>query len=318
MKVKNILISQPEPEDIEKSPYKNLIANYEVNLKFYKLFDVVGISVTEFRQSRIHIKDYTAIIFNSKISVDHFFRMAKELRESIPETMKYFCTTEAIALYLQNYIQYRKRKVFYGAQNFADLIEVIQKHKEEKYLFACSDEKQSEATKLMDKAKIKYTKAPMYRTVAKEMKKDINIEDYDMVVLFSPIGVRALLQNYPDIKDTNIQVAALGPTTQAALTAAGLKLAICAPTKTSPSMAMAIENFLSGKTETVAPKAAPVRKATHTKSASSSTTTKKTKSVISNKAKYKQLMEEKKAKAAAKRAERAAAKESKAALEKDK
>ena len=308
MKIKKILISQPEPADLEKSPYKRLISDYKLDITFYKFFEVVGISATEFRKSRIHLTDYTAVIFNSKNSVDHFFRMAKELREIIPESMKYFCSTEAIALYLQNYIQYRKRKIFFGNQYFADLIDVMSKHREEKYLFPCSDEKQTEYTKLLDKAKFKYTKASMYRSVPRDLKQ-FNLEDFDMIALFSPIGVRSLLKNFPDAKESSVLVAAFGTSTHTALNNAGIKITIAAPTKTSPSMAMAIENYLLGKQQdtvlVVKPSMLKSNKNGHT---SKTTGTKKTKSVFVSKTKYKQLMEEKKAKAAARRAERAAEK----------
>ena len=308
MKIKKILISQPEPTDLDKSPYKKLISDYKLDLTFYKFFEVVGIGATEFRKSRIHITEYSAVIFNSKNSVDHFFRLAKELREVIPESMKYFCSTEAIALYLQNYIQYRKRKIFYGTQYFADLVDVMSKHREEKFLFPCSDEKQTEYTKLLDKAKFKYTKAPMYRSVPRNLKQ-FKLEDYDMIALFSPIGVRSLLINFPDAKDSSIMVAAFGTSTHAALNAAGIKITIAAPTKNSPSMAMAIENYLLGKQQeavlVVKPSSLKNSKSTHS---SKTTGTKKTKSVFASKTKYKQLMEEKKAKAAARRAERAAVK----------
>jgi len=308
MKIKKILISQPEPTDLDKSPYKKLISDYKLDLTFYKFFEVVGIGATEFRKSRIHITEYSAVIFNSKNSVDHFFRLAKELREVIPESMKYFCSTEAIALYLQNYIQYRKRKIFYGTQYFADLVDVMSKHREEKFLFPCSDEKQTEYTKLLDKAKFKYTKAPMYRSVPRNLKQ-FKLEDYDMIALFSPIGVRSLLINFPDAKDSSIMVAAFGTSTHAALNAAGIKITIAAPTKNSPSMAMAIENYLLGKQQeavlVVKPSSLKNSKSTHS---SKTTGTKKTKSVFASKTKYKQLMEEKKAKAAARRAERAAEK----------
>ncbi|MBQ9586574.1 MAG: uroporphyrinogen-III synthase [Bacteroidales bacterium] len=306
MKIKKILISQPEPVDLDKSPYKRLITDFKVDITFYKFFEVVGISATEFRKTRIHLTEYTAVIFNSKNSVDHFFRMAKELREVIPETMKYFCSSEAIAFYLQNYIQYRKRKIFFGNQFFADLIDVMSKHRDEKFLFPCSDEKQTEYTKLLDKAKFKYTKAPMYRSVPRDLKQ-FNLDDFDMVALFSPIGVRSLLLNFPDIKDKNILIAAFGTSTHTALNQAGIKIAIAAPTKNSPSMAMAIENHLMGKQQdavlVVKPSALKNSKTAH---AGKATVAKKTKSVFASKSKYKQLMEEKKAKAAAKRAERAA------------
>jgi uroporphyrinogen-III synthase len=146
MKIKKILVSQPEPADLEKSPYKNLVTKYGVDITFFKFFEVVGLTVSEFRKSRIHLTEYTAVIFNSKNSIDHFFRLAKELREVIPDSMKYFCTSEAIAHYLQNYIQYRKRKIFFGNQYFSELIEILSKHREEKFLFPCSDEKQTEYT----------------------------------------------------------------------------------------------------------------------------------------------------------------------------
>ena len=311
MKLKKILISQPEPADLEKSPYKKLATEFKLDLTFYKFFEVVGITATEFRKSRIHIAEYTAVIFNSKNSVDHFFRMAKDLRESIPESMKYFCSTEAIALYLQNYIQYRKRKIFFGTQYFADLIDVMSKHRDEKFIFPCSDEKQTEYTKLLDKAKFKYTKAPMYRSVPRDLK-HFKLEDFDMIALFSPIGVRSLIQNFPNAKESSILVAAFGSSTHAALNAAGIKITIAAPTKNSPSMAMAIENYLLGKQQeavlVVQPTALKSTKTTHTTTPTKAIGTKKTKSVFASKTKYKQLMEEKKAKAAARRAERAAEK----------
>lgn len=308
MKVKKILISQPEPVDLEKSPYRRLINDHKLDLTFYKFFEVVGIDATEFRKSRIHITEYTAVIFNSKNSVDHFFRMSKELREVVPETMKYFCSTEAIALYLQNYIQYRKRKIFFGGQYFADLVDVMTKHREEKFLFPCSDEKQTEYTKLLDKAKFKYTKAAMYRSIPRDLKQ-FKLEDFDMIALFSPIGVRSLLINFPNVKESSVMVAAFGASTHAALNAAGIKITVAAPTKSSPSMATAIENYILGKQQesvlVVKPSSLKSTKTTHT---TKTTGTKKTKSVFASKTKYKQLMEEKKAKAAARRAERAAQK----------
>lgn len=317
MKVKKILISQPAPADLEKSPYKNLVSKHGVDITFFKFFDVVGLPVSEFRKTRIHLTEYTAIIFNSKNSVDHFFRLAKELRETIPDTMKYFCTTEAIALYLQNYIQYRKRKIFFGNQFFSELIEILGKHREEKFLFPCSDEKQTEYTKLLDKNKFKYTKATMYTSVPKDLT-HLNLKDYDLICLFSPIGVRALTKNFPDIAEKDHKIAAFGASTHAALKAAGIKLTVAAPTKTSPSMAMAVENYITGKGQddtVISRNSSKSKDATTHRGISATGTTKKTKSVFANKAKYKQLQEERKAQAAARRAERQAAKEAKAAAE---
>jgi uroporphyrinogen-III synthase len=311
MKLKKILISQPEPADLDKSPFKRLVSNYKLDLTFYKFFEVQGITATEFRKSRIHLTEYTAVIFNSKNSVDHFFRMAKELREVIPESMKYFCSTEAIALYLQNYIQYRKRKIFFGNQYFADLIDVMTKHREEKYLFPCSDEKQTEYTKALDKAKFKYTKAPMYTSKPRDLTK-FDIDSFDAIALFSPIGVRSLVKNFPDIKDHNILIAAFGTSTHAALKEHGIKLNIAAPTQSAPSMAMAIENHILGK----APESVVISKGEISKHGVRNTITtsaKKSKPVIANKEVYKQRMEEKKAQAAARRAARAAEKAAKEA-----
>ena len=306
MKIKKILISQPEPADLEKSPYRNLIQKYGVDITFYKFFEVVGISASDFRKTRIHLSDHTAIIFNSKNSIEHFFRMMKELRETVNEDMKYFCSTEAIALYLQNFIQYRKRKVFYGNQYFSDLIDVMNKHRDEKYLFPCSDEKQTEYTKALDKAKIKYTKAPMYTSQPRDLKK-FNIDEYDAIALFSPIGVRSLVKSYPDIKEHNVLIAAFGTSTHAALKEHGIKLSIGAPTQSAPSMAMAIENYILGRNQdsVITRKSEPAKSGTRN---TITTSAKRAKPVIANKEIYKQRMEEKKAQAAARRAERAAEK----------
>ena len=309
MKIKKILISQPAPADLEKSPYRILIQKHNVDITFFKFFEIVGISASDFRKTRIHISDYTAVIFNSKNSIDHFFRMLKDLRETVSEEMKYFCSTEAIALYLQNYIQYRKRKVFFGNQYFSDLIEVMSKHRDEKFLFPCSDEKQTEYTKALDKAKFKYTKAPMYTSAPKDLTK-FNLDEYDIVALFSPIGVRSLVKSFPNIKDHKVLIAAFGTSTHAALKENGIKLNIAAPTQSAPSMAMAIENYILGKEQdsVIASKGNDKHGVKNTIA-----TAKRNKPVIANKEIYKQRMEEKKAQAAARRAARAAEKAKKEA-----
>ena len=303
MKIKKILVSQPEPADLEKSPYRNLIQKYGIDITFFKFFEVVGITASDFRKTRIHIGEYSAIIFNSKQSIDHFFRMLKDLRETVGEEMKYFCATESIALYLQNYIQYRKRKVFFGAQYFSDLVEIIGKHRDEKFLFPCSDEKQTEYTKALDTAKIKYTKAPMYTSVPRDLSR-FNLNDYDAICLFSPIGVRSLVKNFPDIKDRNIVIAAFGSSTHAALKENGIKLTIAAPTQVAPSMAMALENHILGRQQgsVISLKGESKR----SKSLALAGNSKHSKPVIANKEVYKKRMEEKKAQAAARRAARAA------------
>lgn len=318
MKLKKILISQPKPSDIEQSPYRNLVKKYNIELTFFKFFDVIGVTASDFRKSRIHLHEYTAVIFNSKNAVDNFFRLAKELRETISESTKYFCTSENIANYLQNYVQYRKRKVFFGQQYLSELIELMSKHKDENYLFPCSEEKMSDFTRLLDKAKFKYTRAMMYYSQPKDLTQ-FDLKEYDMIVLFSPIGVKALKQSFPDIKSGDIAIAALGPSTHAALNAAGLNLDVAAPTKVSPSMAMAIENYILGKEQGQVLSAKPAmlskpqRTSTPSHSSSSSSSnsgtssSKKPKTLIADKQKYKQLQEQRKAQAAARRAERAAA-----------
>ncbi len=304
-KIKRILISQPEPPDIDKSPYGKLISEFNLELTFYKFFDIVGVTTSEFRKSRIHLVDYTAVIFNSRYAVDNYFRLAKELRENIPDTMKYFCTSETISNYLQNYIQYRKRKVFVGQQFFAELVDVMSKHHDEKYLFPCSDEKMTEYTRLLDKGKYNYTRAVMYYSQPKDLKK-FNLKEYDMIVLFSPIGLRAVLQSFPNIASEDIRIAALGTTTNSALAAAGLKVSVVAPTKACPSMAMAIENYLLGKEQgAIIDAKASTLKSKSSGHSTRSSASKRSKSIIVDKEKYNQLQEERKAQAAARRERKA-------------
>lgn len=243
MKIKNILVSQPEPADLEKSPYGELAKNYNLNIRFNKFIKIEGVDSKEFRQNRIHLLDYTAIIFTSRNSVDHFFRLSKELRVEIPDTMKYFCISESTAFYLQKYVQYRKRKIFHGKQSFDQLMEIIRKHKEEKYLLPCSDIHKVSMTNLLDEASINYQKAVFYRTLASDLS-HLKIEEYDMLIFFSPSGVKSLTKNFPDYKQNSTLIAAFGPTTAKAVEEAGLKLNISAPTKTAPSMTMAIEEYI--------------------------------------------------------------------------
>lgn len=242
--IKNILISQPAPADIAKSQYKTLIDKYGVNLTFFKFFDVVGVTTREFRDSRIALLDYSAVIMTSKLAVDNYFRLAKELRVTIPESMKYFCISDTIANYLQNYVQYRKRKIFYGKITFSDLVEVILKHKDETFLFPCAEDSSLDYFKLLEQSKIQFQKAVMYRSEVKNLS-SINIKDFDMVAMFSPIGVKSFVHNFPEANNDNILIAAFGATTQAALKSAKLKTYIPAPTKEYPSMVMAIDKFLS-------------------------------------------------------------------------
>ena len=278
--IKNILISQPEPTDLLKNQYKALSSKYGVEFTFFKFFDVVGISNREFRDSKIAILDYSAVIFTSKLAVDNYFRLAKELRLTIPETMKYFCITEAVANYMQNYVQYRKRKIFYGKLTFKDLVDVIVKHKEESFIIPCAEDSSIEYFKMLEAAKINYTKAVMYRSETKDLT-NIDINKFDMIAMFSPIGVKSFVQSFPKITSDNIFIAAFGTTTQAALKTAKLKTYIPAPTKESPSMIMAIDKFLSlnqqERAEWMAEIDAEYKKSTKTtKKTTTASTTKKT------------------------------------------
>lgn len=242
--IKNVLISQPAPADIDKSQYKILIDKHNVNFTFNKFFDVVGVTNKEYRDSKINILDYSAVIVTSKLAVDNYFRLAKELRLVIPETMKFFCVSESIANYLQNYIQYRKRKIFYGKLQFSELIGVITKHKTETFLYPCAEETSPENFKLLDKAKINYTKSVMYRSVPKNLT-DIDLKKFDVVVMFSPIGVKSFIQSFKPSDYEKTVIAAFGSTTQQALKEAKIKTLIPAPTVEAPSMIMAIDRYLS-------------------------------------------------------------------------
>jgi uroporphyrinogen-III synthase len=239
----NILVSQPQPTDFEKSPYGDITKKFNVNIDFFKFIKIEGIPSKEFRQSRINLLDYSAVIFTSRNAVDHYFRMAKELRADIPQTMKYFCMSESTAFYLQKYVQYRKRKIFHGKQSFEDLMEIIRKHKEEKYLLPCSDIHKASISKMLDDNEVNYAKGIFYKTLASDLS-HIDIKKYDMLVFFSPSGIASLYKNFPEFKQNSTIIGAFGPTTSNAVREAGLTLNIEAPTKTAPSMTMAIEEFL--------------------------------------------------------------------------
>ncbi|MCB0805695.1 MAG: uroporphyrinogen-III synthase [Bacteroidales bacterium] len=243
MKVKNILVSQPQPADLEKSPYNDLISKYKVNVDFQKFIKIEGVTASDFRKDKVYIQDHTAIIFTSRNAVDHFFRIAKEMRVEIPDTMKYFCISEATAFYLQKYVQFRKRKIFHGQQDFNDLVEIIKKHKDERFLLPCSDIHKLSLVKKLDGSKVKYSKAVIYKTLASDLS-EMDINKYDLLVMFSPAGVKSLMMNFPDIKENNKLIGAFGPSTQKALKDAGLKVDIAAPTKTALSMTVAIEQYL--------------------------------------------------------------------------
>ena len=241
-KVKSILVSQPKPET-DKSPYFDLAKKHNVKIDFRPFIHVEAISAAEFRKDRIHFPDYTAVIMTSRNAVDHFFRMCKELRVSVPETLKYFCISESTAFYLQKYVLYRKRKIFYGKQTFNDLIDIIKKHKVEKFLLPSSDIQKEEIPVLLEKNHIKFTRAVIYRTVCRDLSDLANV-NYDVLVFFSPAGIKSLFQNFPKFKQNKTRIAAFGPTTSQAVKEAGLYLDISAPVPAAPSMTMALEQYI--------------------------------------------------------------------------
>jgi len=236
-------VSQPRPTT-EKSPYFDISDKYSVKIDFRPFIKVEPILAKEFRTQRITILDYTAIIFNARHGIDHFFRLCEEMRITIPETMKYFCVSESVALYLQRYIHYRKRKVFYGATGkFAELVTIMNKHTDEKYLFITSDVQNEDTIATLEKLKVPYVKAVMYKTVSNDFGPDEEF-NYDMLLFFSPIGIASLMKNFPDFVQGDIQIGCFGATTAQAVREAGLRLDIEVPLPGVPSMTMALENFL--------------------------------------------------------------------------
>jgi len=242
MKIKKILVSQPQPAS-DKSPYHELAVKNNVKIDFRPFIHVEGIMCKEFRRQRVDILNHTAAIFNSKTAINHFFRIAEEMRITIPDSMKSFCISESVAFYLQKYIVYRKRKIFYGQGKFSDLIDIITKHNDEKFLVPLSDQHMEEIPQLLEINNIRYTKAILYRTVSSDLS-DLSAINYDVLVFFSPSGVKSLLHNFPKFKQNNIKIASFGETTAKAVKDAGLRLDLQAPMPHAPSMTMALDQFI--------------------------------------------------------------------------
>jgi uroporphyrinogen-III synthase len=243
LKIKRLLVSQPKPES-DKSPYFDIAERYGIEIDFRPFIKVEPLSAKEFRQQRIFILDYSAVIFTARTAIDHFFNLCGELRVTIPETMKYFCMTEAIAAYLQKYTIYRKRKIFFGSTGKVDdLATVIGKHPKESYLVPVSDVHKDDLFRLLDSKKINYIKSVMFRTVSNDFSGSDKF-DYDMLLFFSPSGIASLMKNFPDFKQENIRIGCFGPTTAKAVTDAGLRLDVEAPTPEAPSMTAALELYL--------------------------------------------------------------------------
>ena len=244
MKIKKVLVSQPKPSS-DKSPYFDIAEKYGVEIVFRPFIKVESVSAKEFRQQKVSILDHTAVVFTSRHAIDHFFTLCTELRVTIPETMKYFCTSEQIALYIQKYVQYRKRKVFFGATGkFADLMPSIVKHNSEKYFVPLSDVHTDEIKNALDAKKIQHTEAVMYRTVSNDFTPEEKF-DYDMLLFFSPAGIQSLLKNFPEFDQKDIAIGCFGPATAKAVKDAGLRLDLEAPTVEAPSMTAALDKFIA-------------------------------------------------------------------------
>jgi len=241
-KVKSILITLPKPET-EKSPYYDLAKKYNLKLDFRSFIHVEGVPAKDFRKDKINLADFTAVIFTSRNAADHFFRIAEEMRYEVSPEMKYFCLSENIALYLQKYIQYRKRKIFYGKQTAADLAEVLKKHASEKFLYPCSDVAAEETQKFLQENGYDFTPAVLFKTVCSDLS-DLADVFYDVIAFFSPSSIQSLYKNFPDFKQNNTRIAAFGLTTHKALAERELILDIPAPTPKAPSMIMALEDYI--------------------------------------------------------------------------
>lgn len=242
--IKKVLVSQPKPAS-DKSPYYDIAEKYGVEIVFRPFIKVESLSAKEFRQQKVSILDHTAIVFTSRHAIDHFFNLCTDLRVTIPETMKYFCTSEQIALYIQKYVQYRKRKVFYAETGkFADLLPLMVKKSSEKYFVPMSDVHNDEIKDAMDAKKLQHTEAVMYRTVSNDFTEDEKF-DYDMLLFFSPAGINSLMKNFPNFEQGEIAIGCFGPATAKAVKDAGLRLDLEAPTVEAPSMTAALDKFIA-------------------------------------------------------------------------
>lgn len=245
--VKRILISQPKPES-EKSPYFELQRKYDVELVFHPFIKLEGISAKEFRKQKIDIATYTAVIFTSRNAIDHFFRMCEEMKVAIGQDTKYFCITEAVALYLQKFILYRKRKVFYGADGTnKSMFDVINKHKEnERFLYVCSENQQdNEIVNWLKNNKCEHQLAFMYRSISNDIKEVMAVYKFDIICFFTPSGIKSLFDNFPKFKQNGTLLGAFGANTSKAAEEAGLTLNIKAPIPQAPSMVSALDKFLA-------------------------------------------------------------------------
>ena len=243
MKVSKILVSQPRPAT-EKSPYFSIAEKHNVQIDFCSFIKVEGITTKEFRQQKVSILDHTAIVFLSRHAIDHFFTLCKELRVTIPDDMKYFCLSETVSLYIQKYVQYRKRKVFFGNGHIKDLEPLFAKHKGEKYFVPSSNVHNDELNDLFDKYEIKHSQAEMYRTVSTEIAPEY-IKSFDMLIFFSPHGIDSLKKNIPDYEQGEQLIACFGNVTAEYIKEHGLRLDLEAPSAAATNMPAALDVYLT-------------------------------------------------------------------------
>lgn len=243
MKVKTILVSQPEPK-VDNSPYFEIQNKLKVKVDFRPFIHVEGVSAKDVRAQKIDLNNFTAIILTSKNSIDHFFRVAEEMRYKVPETMKYFCQSEAIAFYLQKYVVYRKRKIYVGLKDFADMAPLIKKYKDEKFLLPASDQLNFDIPQTLNNLKVDWMPGTFYKTVMSDLT-DLKDVYYDVLAFFSPTGIKSLFKNFPDFEQNNTRIAVFGSTTQKEALEHGLRVDIMAPTPETPSMTMALEKYIS-------------------------------------------------------------------------
>ena len=243
LKVKTILVSQPEPK-VENSPYFDLQQKHKVKVDFRSFIHVEGVSAKDIRAQKIDLNNFTAIILTSKNAVDHFFRVAEEMRYKVPEDLRYFCQSEAVAFYLQKYVIYRKRKIYVGQKDFADMSTLFKKYKDEKFLLPASDQLNADASVTLNNLKLNWTPAVFYKTVMSDLS-DLADVYYDILAFFSPTGIKSLFKNFPDFKQNETRIAVFGTTTQKEALDHGLRIDILAPTPETPSMTMALEKYVA-------------------------------------------------------------------------
>ena len=242
MKIKNVLISQPAPVVAEKSPFNEIVLKHHVNVDFHPFIKLEGVSLKEFRGQRVEILEHSAVIFTSRVTIDNFFRICEEARITIPETMKYFCNTEAIALYLQKYIVYRKRKIFFAEGTFSSLVELIVKHKDEKFLLTLSEPHKPEMPMVLEKLQLKWNKVILARTVSADLEA-VNLDKYDLVVFYSPSEIASLLGRF-SVETIHPKIAVFGNGTARAAVGNGLTVSAMAPTPEAPSMTKALDIYI--------------------------------------------------------------------------